>query len=269
MRIASAGHAVFAATMVAVGILGLIKGDLTAVWQPVPKGVSASEVLAYFCAFISVACGMGLLWQRKSALAARVLLAYLLLWVLIFRVPGLLRGLTVEAYWSLCKTGVMLAAAWALYAWLAAGGDRQHLNFATGERGLRIARAVYGLAIIPFGIAHFQYVENTASLVPKWLPTHVALAYFTGAAFIAAGMAVLIGVCGRLAAALSVLQMGMFLLLVWVPAAITRSLDSFQWGEVLVTWVLTAAGWVVADSYRGIPWLAMNKPPAAVLRQTR
>jgi len=170
MRIASAGHAVFAATMVAVGILGLIKGDLTAVWQPVPKGVSASEVLAYFCAFISVACGMGLLWQRKSALAARVLLAYLLLWVLVFRVPGLLRGLTVEAYWSLCKTGVMLAAAWALYAWLAAGGDRQHLNFATGERGLCIARAVYGLAIIPFGIAHFQYVENTASLVPKWLP---------------------------------------------------------------------------------------------------
>ena len=269
MRIASAGHAVFAATMVAVGILGLIKGDLTAVWQPVPKGVSASEVLAYFCAFISVACGMGLLWQRKSALAARVLLACLLLWVLVFRVPGLLHGLTVEAYWSLCKTGVMLAAAWVLYAWLAAGWDRQRLNFATGERGLCIARAVYGLAIIPFGIAHFQYVENTASLVPKWLPAHVALAYFTGAAFVAAGMAVLIGVCGRLAAALSALQMGMFLLLVWVPAATTRSLDSFQWGEVLVTWVLTAAGWVVADSYRGIPWLAMDKPLAAVLRQTQ
>src|SRR4029077_8967492 len=112
----------------------------------------------------------GLLWQRKSALAARVLLACLLLWVLVFRVPSLLRGLTVDAYWSLCKTGVMLAAAWVLYAWLAADWDRQRLNFITGERGLCIARAVYGLAIIPFGLAHFQYVENTASLVPKWLP---------------------------------------------------------------------------------------------------
>jgi len=189
MRIASAGHAVFAATMVAVGILGLIKGDLTAVWQPIPKGVSASEAPAYFCAFISVGCGMGLLWQRKAALAARGLLAYLLLWLLVFRVPGLLRGLTVDAYWSLCKTGVMLAAAWVQYASLAADWDRQRLSFATGESGLSIARALYGLAIIPFGLAHFQYVEHTASSVPSWLPAHVALAHFTGAAFIAAGMA--------------------------------------------------------------------------------
>lgn len=269
MRIASAGHAVFAATMVAVGILSLIKGDLTAVWQPVPKVVSASEVPAYLCGFISVGCGLGLLWGRKAALAARVLLAYLLVWLLVFRVPGLLHGLTVDAYWSFCKTGVMLAAAWVLYAWLATDWDRQRLGFATGERGLSIARALYGLAIIPFGIAHFQYLEHTASLVPSWLPAREALAYLTGTAFIVAGMAVLIGVCARLAAALSALQMGMFLVLVWVPAVATRSLNSFEWGEVFITWVLTAAGWVVADSYCGIPWLAVDKPLAAALRQTR
>ena len=65
MRIASVGHAVLAATMMALGILGLVRGDFVGIWQPVPKGVPAREALAYFCAFISV----GL--RRRPALAAR------------------------------------------------------------------------------------------------------------------------------------------------------------------------------------------------------
>jgi uncharacterized membrane protein len=259
MRIESVGQAVFAVTMIGLGILGLIKGDFLQAFQ-VPKGLPGREVLAYVYACISLGCGIGLLWRRSAAAAARLLLALFLLLTLLFKARFVFIQPAVEGtYQSLGENAVLVAGAWVLYAWLAGDWDRQRLGFATGDGGVRIARALYALAMIAFGLSHFVYLNLTAPLVPVWLPWHVGWAYFTGCAYLVAGVAMLLGVGARLAAVLSTAQMGGFTLLVWAPMMLTGHPTPFQQSEFVASWALTAAGWVVADSYRGMPWLASGK----------
>lgn len=266
MRITGAGHGVFAATMIALGVLAFAQGDFAPIWQGVPKDFPTREALVYLCAAVSLLCGAGLLLQRAAATASRVLFAYLLLWMLLFKVPYIAQQPAVEVYYQSCgETAVLVAAAWVLYARLAAAWDQRQLHLVTGEKGLRLARALYGLALIAFGLSHFAYVNMTALLVPSWLPAHAAWAYVTGTTYLVAAAAVLIGLYPRLAAALAALQMALFTLLVWVPLVAAGLITADQRGELAVSWALTAAAWVIADSYRDAPWLAARNRAGAGL----
>jgi len=239
-----AGRVLFAAVMIWLGVLGFINGDFVQIWQPVPKWVPAREALAYLCALISLASGIGLLWQRTAAVAARLIFASLTVWLLVLRLPNFFYETPlVLVAWTFGSTAVMVAAAWVL----------------ADDRGVRFARVLYGVSLVPFGLAHFMYLAATTVLIPHWLPWPVGWAYLTGAAFIAAGLAMTVGVFARLAAALSTLQMGLFTLIVWVPRVLAGTLSDFQWTEFVASCALTAGAWVVADSYRGEPWLAVGK----------
>lgn len=260
MRIASVGHALFSLTLIALGITGLIQGGFVAGWEGIPKGLPAHTALAYLCAVVSLACGIGLLWRRSATIAARVLLVYLLLWMVLVKGYYIVLAPLSEGSWQFWgETAVIVAAAWVLYAWFATDRDRRWLGFAVGENGVRIARVIYALAMLAFGLSHFFYLKFTAPLVPHWLPWHVGWAYFFGCTYIAAGLGMLIGVYARLAAVLSTIQMGLFTLLTQLPPVLTAHASAFQWDEFGVSWAITIAAWVVADSYRGGPWFAVNR----------
>jgi uncharacterized membrane protein len=257
--VVSVGHALFAVTMIALGVIGLIKSQYVSIWTGIPKTLPAREMLPYLCAFISLITGIGLLWQRTALIASRVLFITLIVWMLLFRVSHLFVTPTALPYWWACgESAVMVAAAWVLYVWFAGDGNEKRFSFPRGNKGLRIARILYGLGMIPFGIAHFIYLKFTYPLVPDWLPWHVFWAYFTGCTFIAAGIAMISGVYARLAATLSGWQMGLFTVLVWIPILFAGRATDFQKGEFVASCMLTAAAWVVAESYRGIPWFAVR-----------
>ena len=240
VRIVNWGHAAFAITMISLGVIGLAQGDFTPIWQPVWKALPAREALAYACALISLLAGAGILLKRSAAASSTVLLVWFAAWLVLMRLPLVVLRFGVNTWWATAQVAVFTASAWVVFAWLAAPRLSQTV---------RIAQLLFGLGLIPFGLAHFLYMENTAPLVPAWLPWHVAWGYVTGAAFIAAGIAMIFGVRGRLAAILATWQIAGFTVLVWVPIVLSGHAKPGDWNEFIASYALTACAWVLADSY--------------------
>ncbi len=256
-RPVAASRVAFALTMAALGALGAVTRDFASVWEPVPDDVPARAALKVLCAVIPLAAGLGLLWRPTAPAAGRVLLGFLLSWLVVLKLPLIVRSPTVGFWHSSCQTAMVAAAAWLLEAGSEEG--RQQGGALTSAGGLRLARGLYGVALIPIGLAHFLYLEATAPLVPGWLPAPAAWAYATGGALMAAGLGAILRVWGRLAVTLSALEIGLFTLLVWVPVLAAGSTDEGQWTEFIASFELTIVAWVVADSYRGRPWLAVGR----------
>jgi uncharacterized membrane protein YphA (DoxX/SURF4 family) len=253
MRIASVGHVAFAVMMIALGVLGPITHELVPLWQ-IPDDIAGHAVLVYVCALVSLATGIGLLVRRLAPISARVLLGYLVLWLLVVRGRDLAMGPGEFGPWDgIAEHAAIVAAAWILYVTLATDWDRRHVRFASGDGGLRVARIVYGVSLVPFGIAHFLYMDRTIAFVPSWIPAPAFWGYFTGIAFFAAGAAIVTGVLARLAATLSAIMIGLFTVLAWQPI-LTAGPDGALWNEFGMSVAITVAAYVVAESYRGMPW---------------
>lgn len=245
---------VFAATMIGLGVWGLVGRDFAPIWAPVPKHWPAREALVWVTGLAALACGVGLLFKRTAASAGGALAALLLIWLLVFKAPAVVAAPGVAAAWESCgESAVLAAGAWVLFATADAG---RLVPIVAGETGVRLARILYALAMLAFGAAHLAYVKATAALVPGWLPDHAAWVWVTAVTYIGAGVAMLVGAWARAAATLSAAQMGLFTLLVWAPALARGHASADDWSEAAISWSLTAAGWVVAASYRGAPWLA-------------
>ena len=236
--------------MIGLGILALIYGDFALVWQPVAAWVPGRIALAYASGVVMVLGGLGLLFDGTAKWAVRVLFPYLILWALL-KVPALVVAPQIEGVWlGIGELTVLLAGGWTLFAVLAELKEGSFLRFATGERGIRIARIVFAVSLLPIGLAHIIYVKETASLVPAWLPFRTGWAYLTGAGQIACGVGVLFSIFPRVAAATEAGMLSLFALLVWLPAIVAAPKTRLPWTAFFISWAIAAGAWVVASNLR-------------------
>jgi uncharacterized membrane protein len=193
-------------------------------------------------------CGAGLVFRGAAAWAVRILFPYLIVWTLL-KVPALIVAPQIEGVWlGFGELAVLLAGGWVLFARLSNLREGSALAFATGESGVRIAKYLFAIWVIPIGISHFLYVKETINLIPAWIPFRTFWAYLTGAGHIAAGLGVLFSVAPRIAATAEAAMLSIITVLVWVPAILAAPRTRMPWTAFFISWAITAAVWVVAQN---------------------
>jgi len=247
----------FSIGMIGLGALGVVYRDFAFDWQPVPAFHPGRELLAVICGLLMIGLGVGLLLRATATLAARTLLPFLLAWWCL-KIPAVLAAPQIEGVWiGFGEVGMLLAGGWLLFARLSELEQSRLFGGFTGQRGIRIAQIIFGLAVIPVGLGHLFYVEITTSLVPSWLPFRVGLAYLTGVAQIACGLGMLFSVRARLAAQVETVLVALFALLVWGPdtwfAAVPKMAGTpvgarFPLTAFLITGLVGAAAWLIAQN---------------------
>lgn len=238
----------FAVGMIGLGILTLIYGDFALVWQPVALWVPGRTALAYLSGVIMLLGGAGLLFRATVAWSVRLLFPYLIVWALL-KVPAVVVAPQMEAVWlGIGELTVLLSGGWILFACLSALHEGSPLSFLTGVKGIRMARILFAVSVIPIGISHFVYVNETASMVPAWLPYHIGWGWLTGAGHIAAGLGVLFSIFPRAAAWAEAAMIGIFTLLVWEPAIATEPKARLPWTAFFISWAIGAAVIAVAQN---------------------
>ena len=250
-------YRLFALVMAALGVIGLVYGDVAMVWQRIPiEHLPGQQVLAYAFALIELGTGIGLLLRPFAKPAAAVLFVYLALWAVLLKMPAVVVVPQMEATWlGFGEIAVMLAGAWVIYAWLADG-----TRFLAGAKGVRNARLLFAVSLPMIGLSHFFYSPQTVELVPAWLPSPLFWAYLTGAGSLAACLGVLFGVFPRLAATLEAAMLGVITLLVWGPKLFAMPVDRLALTAFVISAAIAGGAWLVAESYRGLPWLATGLP---------
>lgn len=250
-NIKQVGLLLFSAGWVALGGLCLILRDFLWQYEPVPTWVPRLP-LAPISALLLVACGVALMFSRTRKVAALVLVADLLVWLVVLQPRVVLQAPAVVFTWlPFFEVGVLLSGALVLLSDPVIGPD---VRFLSNGRGTRLAQIVFAVCCFEFAASHIVYGAGTAAFIPDWIPGRLFLAYFTGVGHLCAGLAILSGVQARLAATLEALMMSIFVLLVHVPSLFLKELPFWApdhrtiWLALFIATSLSGAAWLIAAS---------------------
>jgi uncharacterized membrane protein len=233
------------------GLFDLIWGEFEPAHQPIQAWsdhIPGLSIFARIAALWLILGGLALL-IRPAARMGVAALAILYATFCLFPLPRVVSAPHYLGHHPAVYIGVLVGIAQqliifigALLLWLFLTERRPN-----EARITILARVLFGLCSIDFGLGHFTNIPGTAAMIPTWLPFGGAFwTVLTGIAFLLAGLALIAGIVEVLAARLFGLMLLVFSVVVLPPRILASPHAHLPWGSNAYNLTAVAAAWILS-----------------------
>jgi uncharacterized membrane protein len=241
------GRLFFAIPLIVFAIEYVARGRWQGGMPPVPPWTHGEHIFPYVAGAVLLLISISLLLNKEARLSATILgllfmfsVVFLHAWKHFSEIihDGNTRTRAFETF-------ALGGAAFILAVLVSKGSSIQFLSSANPMLAV-IGRYIYAFSMIIFGVQHFMYAQFIAFLIPKWMPTHLFLAYFTGTAFIAAGVAIAVHILSRLASVLLGLMFFLWVVTLHTPRVIASPHNTDELVSLFVALAFSGASFLLA-----------------------
>jgi uncharacterized membrane protein len=238
---------------IAAGILDLFWKNFDPGHQPIDAlgfHIPGRAMLAYVTGISMILAGAAILWRRtvRAGALATALIYY------IFGMFSLPRFYTMTQRYGFHLTLILGVFGEMLQQFIVVGGCMiLYASFASPaprwlEKTQLVARWIFGLSGVLFGLAHLINPKGPLHMIPQWMPFSARFwILISGIGFMMAGFAILSGVLNVLAARLLVLMLLIFEVAL-VPIIFAYPRLHQAWGASAYNLAVVGAVWIFAAS---------------------
>jgi hypothetical protein len=232
---------VFGVAVFAYGLVTLVWHDYRD-WDQLRSILNAADgpVFVYAAAAAQIFGGLAIQF-RRTVKAGAVAIGVVYLAFAVLCVPRIIVAPQIYDRWgNFFEPFALVTGAAIVYARFSSAWAPKTLH--------RIVRILFGVCVVSFALEQAFYLDNTASLVPKWLPpSPMFWAVATTVAFALAALSLLTNLMALLATRLLTVMILIFGLLVWIPILLSHPHSHGNWSETAETFAIAGATWILAD----------------------
>jgi uncharacterized membrane protein len=200
--------------------------DTTDIATMVPSWIPAHTFWVYLVGVALLAAALSIAVKVQSSLAATLLGAMFISFVVLMDMPAALAEPHNRFSWTLALRELAFAS-----GALAFAGAQMNASPTGGVPVLvTAARFIIGITAVFYGVEHFLHPTFApgvplGKVIPEWIPGRVAWAYLASAVLVAAGLCILTNKKTRLAATCLGLMILLLVLFVYLPLLMKSPTD--------------------------------------------